>query len=53
LGAERGRFRTPINTGGNCRAFASSHGASPGRFAIAQAKAYGAVMLGMPSSRLK
>jgi uncharacterized protein GlcG (DUF336 family) len=42
-----------LDAGGNCRAFARSDGASPGRFAIAQGKAYGAVMLGLPSSRLK
>jgi uncharacterized protein GlcG (DUF336 family) len=42
-----------LDAGGNCRAFARSDGASPGRFAIAQGKAYGAVMLGIPSSRLK
>jgi len=42
-----------LDAGGNCRAFARSDGASPGRFAIAHGKAYGAVMLGMPSSKLK
>ncbi len=42
-----------LDAGGNCRAFARSDGASPGRFAIAQGKAYGAVMMGLPSSRLK
>ena len=42
-----------LDAGGNCRAFARSDGASPGRFEIAHGKAYGAVMLGMPSSKLK
>jgi uncharacterized protein GlcG (DUF336 family) len=42
-----------LDSGGNCRAFARSDGASPGRFEIARGKAYGAVMLGMPSSKLK
>lgn len=36
-----------LDTGGHVVAFERSDGASPGRFAIAQGKAYGAVMLGM------
>jgi uncharacterized protein GlcG (DUF336 family) len=37
-----------LDAGGHVLAFERSDGASPGRFDIAQAKAYGAVMLGMP-----
>ncbi|MGJ5618581.1 GlcG/HbpS family heme-binding protein [Sulfitobacter sp. MF3-043] len=36
-----------LDAGGNVQAFEREDGASPGRFAIAHAKAYGAVMLGM------
>ncbi|MHA6325761.1 GlcG/HbpS family heme-binding protein [Roseivivax sp. CAU 1753] len=36
-----------LDAGGNIQAFERGDGASPGRFQIAQAKAYGAVMLGM------
>ena len=36
-----------LDAGGHMIAFERSDGASPGRFAIAQGKAYGAVMLGM------
>ena len=36
-----------LDAGGHVQAFAREDGAAPGRFAIAQAKAYGAVMLGM------
>ena len=36
-----------LDDGGHVIAFERSDGASPGRFAIAQGKAYGAVMLGM------
>lgn len=36
-----------LDTGGHPKAFQREDGSSPGRFAIAQAKAYGAVMLGM------
>ncbi len=36
-----------LDTGGHEIAFERQDGASPGRFAIAKAKAYGAVMLGM------
>lgn len=36
-----------LDAGGNPMAFAREDGASPGRFAIAEGKAYGAVMLGM------
>ena len=36
-----------LDAGGHLIAFERSDGASPGRFGIAQGKAYGAVMLGM------
>ena len=36
-----------LDTGGHVKAFEREDGASPGRFAIAFGKAYGAVMLGM------
>ena len=36
-----------LDTGGHVKAFERQDGASPGRFAIAQAKAYGSVMLGI------
>ena len=36
-----------LDAGGHVRAFEREDGASPGRFAIARGKAYGAVMLGM------
>lgn len=36
-----------LDSGGHVKAFEREDGAAPGRFAIAQAKAYGAVMLGM------
>ncbi|KUP93797.1 GlcG/HbpS family heme-binding protein [Tritonibacter horizontis] len=36
-----------LDAGGHVLAFEREDGASPGRFAIAQGKAYGAVMLGM------
>lgn len=36
-----------LDAGGHVQAFEREDGASPGRFAIAQGKAYGAVMLGM------
>ncbi|WP_305970586.1 MULTISPECIES: GlcG/HbpS family heme-binding protein [unclassified Mameliella] len=39
-----------LDAGGNLIAFEREDGASPGRFQIAQGKAYGAVMLGMPGS---
>jgi len=39
-----------LDRGGNLIAFERDDGAAPGRFAIAQGKAYGAVMLGMPGS---
>lgn len=35
-----------LDSGGHVKAFERQDGASPGRFAIAQAKAYGVVMLG-------
>ena len=39
-----------LDAGGNPIAFEREDGASPGRYDIARAKAYGAVMLGMPGS---
>ena len=39
-----------LDSGGHVKAFERQDGAAPGRFAIAHAKAYGAVMLGMPGS---
>ena len=36
-----------LDAGGHLKAFEREDGASPGRFGIAQGKAYGAVMLGM------
>lgn len=39
-----------LDAGGHVKAFARADGAAPGRFGIAQGKAYGAVMLGMPGS---
>jgi uncharacterized protein GlcG (DUF336 family) len=39
-----------LDAGGHVIAVAREDGASPGRFEIAQGKAYGAVMLGMPGS---
>lgn len=39
-----------LDAGGHLLAFVREDGASPGRFEIAQGKAYGAVMLGMPGS---
>lgn len=39
-----------LDAGGHVIAFEREDGASPGRFAIAHGKAYGAAMLGMPGS---
>ncbi|MEP5730158.1 MAG: heme-binding protein [Sulfitobacter sp.] len=39
-----------LDAGGHVQAFERSDGASPGRFGIAQGKAYGAVMLGLAGS---
>lgn len=39
-----------LDAGGHVQAFEREDGASPGRFAIAHGKAYGAVMLGMSGS---
>ena len=39
-----------LDAGGHVIAFEREDGASPGRFAIAHGKAFGAVMLGMPGS---
>ncbi|WP_299625462.1 heme-binding protein [uncultured Tateyamaria sp.] len=36
-----------LDAGGHCKAFERQDGAAPGRFGIAQGKAYGSVMLGM------
>lgn len=36
-----------LDAGGHVQAFEREDGASPGRFAVAQAKAYGSVMLGI------
>lgn len=52
LGAGREQGMKPLSvivldTGGHPKAFQREDGAAPGRFLIAQGKAYGAVMLGM------
>jgi uncharacterized protein GlcG (DUF336 family) len=39
-----------LDAGGHVIAFERQDGAAPGRFAIAQGKAFGTVMLGMPGS---
>ena len=39
-----------LDAGGHVKAFEREDGAAPGRFAIAQGKAYGCVMLGMTGS---
>lgn len=36
-----------LDTGGHVKAFEREDGAAPGRFAIAEGKAYGAIMLGI------
>lgn len=36
-----------LDAGGHVQAFEREDGAAPGRFAIAQGKAYGSIMLGM------
>jgi len=41
-----------VDAGGHCKAFERQDGAAPGRFAVADAKANAAVMLGMPTSKL-
>lgn len=41
-----------LDAGGHVLAFEREDGASPGRFGIAQGKAYGAVMLGIPGSAI-
>lgn len=41
-----------LDTGGHVRAAARQDGASPGRFSIAQGKAYAAVMTGMTGTAL-
>jgi uncharacterized protein GlcG (DUF336 family) len=42
-----------LDAGGHVQAFERADGSSPGRFAIAHAKAYGAVMLGMAGGAQK
>ena len=42
-----------LDAGGHVLAFEREDGAAPGRFEIAQGKAYGAVMLGIPGSAQK
>lgn len=42
-----------LDAGGHPIAFERQDGSSPGRFAVARGKAYGAVMMGMPGSALK
>lgn len=41
-----------LDAGGHPIAFERQDGASPGRFAVAHGKAYGAVMMGMPGTAL-
>lgn len=41
-----------LDAGGHVQAFEREDGASPGRFVIAQGKAYGVVMLGIPGSAM-
>lgn len=41
-----------LDAGGHVLAFEREDGSSPGRFGIAQGKAYGAVMLGLPGSAI-
>ena len=41
-----------LDPGGHLVAFEREDGASPGRFQIAHGKAYGAIMVGIPSSAL-
>lgn len=41
-----------LDAGGHVQAFERTDGSSPGRFAIAHGKAYGAVMTGMPGSAM-
>ena len=42
-----------LDAGGHLKAFEREDGASPGRFGVAQGKAYGSVMLGMTCTALK
>ncbi len=42
-----------LDAGGHVQAFEREDGASPGRFGIAQGKAYGSIMLGLPGSAQK
>ena len=41
-----------LDAGGHVKAFEREDGAAPGRFQIAQGKAHGAIMMGIPSSAL-
>ena len=41
-----------LDAGGHVLAFEREDGAAPGRFALAEGKAHGAVMLGLPGSAL-
>ena len=41
-----------LDAGGHVIAFERQDGTSPGRFAVAHGKAYGAVMMGLPGSAL-
>lgn len=41
-----------LDAGGHPLAFLRGDGASPGRFGVAEGKAYGAIMMGIPSSAL-
>ncbi len=40
-----------LDSGGHPKAFEREDGASPGRYAVAQGKAYGSVMMGVPGSK--
>ncbi len=42
-----------LDAGGHVKAFEREDGASPGRFAVAHGKAYGAVMMGMTGTAMK
>lgn len=42
-----------LDAGGHVKAFEREDGASPGRFGVAQGKAYGSVMLGITCTALK
>lgn len=42
-----------VDAGGHVKAFEREDGASPGRFEIAQGKAFGVIMTGLPGSALQ